>query len=299
MYQIPTVENILATRHEKDAQPLEHVEYLVKWVGRTLADNTWEPISNLGYNASFLIQNFDAETNGQQVWKTILVTADRRTIIINFTTSAKIGIAFRITGDQAYRGKRFVYSIDDGSPAMILSKGKLQVGAILMSVNDDSSYNTDQIGTVCKARPLKLEFSQSAYPVFGELLQKTLGADRDISAVFSQDDIRQARKRVFSPQGDLFSMIMQHIIAAQQNTDYHNDMGNSMAAHTYSDITKNPMANGVYLTSLGISLAHWLVGLECESCLGLFNHYGVFTIAQLFCMDISYSGLAVHFFAVF
>jgi hypothetical protein len=98
VYQIPIVENILATRHEQDAQPLKHVEYLVKWVGRTLADNTWEPISNLGYNASFLIQNFDAETNGQQVWKTILVTADRRTIIINFTTKAKIGIAFRITG---------------------------------------------------------------------------------------------------------------------------------------------------------------------------------------------------------
>jgi hypothetical protein len=51
------------------------------------------------------------------------------------------------------------------------------------------------------------------------------------------------------------------------------------------------MENGVYLASLGISLADWLVGIGCESCLSLFNHYGVFTIAQLFCRDISYNGL--------
>ena len=35
-----------------------------------------------------------------------------------------------------------------------------------------------------------------------------------------------------------------------------------------------------------------LEGLACGSCLSLFNHYGVFTLAQLLCRDISYSGLA-------
>jgi hypothetical protein len=71
VYQIPTVEHIIATRHASDTQQLTHIEYLVKWVGRTLADNSWETISNLGYNASFLIQNFDATRTGQQIWKTI------------------------------------------------------------------------------------------------------------------------------------------------------------------------------------------------------------------------------------
>ena len=90
---------------------MDNVEYLVKWVGRDLTENTWEPSFNLGHNASFLIQNFNAEASGQQVWKTTIVTTDRQTIVINFTNSAKIGIKFRITGDLADRGKRFVCSI--------------------------------------------------------------------------------------------------------------------------------------------------------------------------------------------
>ena len=103
-------------------------------------------------------------------------------------------------------------------------------------------------------------------------------------------------QRIFSSRGDLFSTGMQHIITAQRNADpsidCHSDMGNSKAAHMYNDTTKDPMANGIYLASLGISLDRWLVGLECKSCLSLFNHHGVFTIAQLFCRDISHSGLA-------
>ena len=103
-------------------------------------------------------------------------------------------------------------------------------------------------------------------------------------------------QRIFSSRGDLFSTGMQHIITAQRNadpsTDCHSDMGNSKTAHVYNDTTKDPMANGIYLASLGISLDRWLVGLECKSCLSLFNHHGVFTIAQLFCRDISHSGLA-------
>ena len=115
-----------------------------------------------------------------------------------------LGISFRITGDRANRGKRFVYSIDDDSPAMILSENKLQIGAVLMSVNGDSSYNPDQIGTICKIRPLTLEFSQSAYPGFCEPLQTKLDEDGDVSAVFTQDDIWQAHNVSF-PRAETFS----------------------------------------------------------------------------------------------
>ena len=166
IYQIPTVEHIIATRQITDTQQLPHLEYLVKWVGRALADNSWVTISDLGYNASFMIQNFNATRAGQQVWKTFLVTAYRRTIVIVFENRDTLGIRFAITGDQADRRKRFVYSINDDSPAMILSNNILQVGAVLVSVNGDSSYNSNQIGTICKIRPLTLEFSQPAYPGF-------------------------------------------------------------------------------------------------------------------------------------
>jgi hypothetical protein len=70
-------------------------------------------------------------------------------------------------------------------------------------------------------------------------------------------------------------------------------MGNSMAGLTGIDNSTDLMANGIYLASLGSSLGRWFVGLDCKSCLSLFNHYGVFTLAQLFCKDISHSGLAM------
>ena len=168
---------------------------------------------------------------------------------------------------------------------------------VLIRVNGDSSYNSDQIWTICKIRPLTLEFSQPAYPGFCEPLQGILAEDSDVQTIFTPVVIFEARHRIFSPHGNLFSPIMRHIITAQRNADpstgYHSDMDNSMADLTGSGNSKDLMANGIYLASLGSSLGRWLVGLECKSCLTLFNHYGVFTLAQLFCRDISHSGLAM------
>jgi hypothetical protein len=297
IYQIPTVEHIIATRQITDTQQLPHLEYLVKWVGKTLADNSWVTISDLGYNASFLIQNFNATRAGQQVWKTFLVTAYRRTIVIVFEKRDTLGIRFAITGDQADRRKRFVYSINDDSPAMILSSNILQVGAVLVSVNGDSSYNSNQIGTICKIRPLTLEFCQPAYPSFYGPLQVIIAEDNDIQTVFTPEVILEARQRIFSPHGNLFSPIIRHIITVQksadQSTGYISDMDSPMDDLTSIDNSTDLMANGIYLASLGSSLVHWLVGLDCKSCLSLFNHHGVFTLAQLFCRDISHRGLAM------
>ena len=87
--------------------------------------------------------------------------------------SATIGLKFRITGDRKVRGKRFVCSIVNEGPAMVLSEYKLQVGALLVSVNGDSSYNPDLIGSYCRGRPLWLEFSQPVYPALDETLRNT------------------------------------------------------------------------------------------------------------------------------
>jgi hypothetical protein len=84
---------------------------------------------------------------------------------------------------------------------MLLSKYKLQVGALLVSVNGDNSYNPDQIGTYCRKRPLRLEFSQPAYQAFDVTLRNALDENRNITAIFTNDDIQQARKRIHSPQG--------------------------------------------------------------------------------------------------
>ena len=205
------MEHILATRPVTDTQQLTYLEYLVKWVGRTLEDNSWVTSSDLGYNATFLIKNFNAERAGQQVWKTLFVTAYRRTIVIVFENDDKLGIRFAITDDQAKRGKRFVYSITEDSPAMILSHNKLQVGAVLVSVNGDSSYNSNQIGTICKIRPLKLEFSQPAFPGLCEPLQGII-ADDSNQAVFIPEVILEAQHHIFSTHGDLFPPIMRDII---------------------------------------------------------------------------------------
>ena len=72
--------------------------------------------------------------DGSHLFAVWVLTAYRRTIVIVFENNDKLGIRFAITGDQAERGKRFVYSITEDSPAMILSHNKLQVGAVLVSV---------------------------------------------------------------------------------------------------------------------------------------------------------------------
>ena len=295
IYQIPTVEHILATRQVTDTQQLMHVEYLVKWVGRNLDDCSWVSSSDLGYDATFLIKNYDAERAGQQVWKTLFVTAYRRTIVIVITNKDTLGIRFAITGDQAER-KRFVCSINEDSPLMILSRNKLQVGAVLVSVNKDSSYNSNQIGTICKTRPLELEFNQSAYPGLCESLQGIIAEDSD-HAIFIPEVTLETQRHVLSANGDLFPPIMRNIMMAQRNadsyTDYHSGMGNSIADLDSSYDSTDPTANGIYLHSLGSSLSRWLLGLGCESCLRLFNYYGVFTLAHLFCRDMSLSGLTM------
>ena len=51
-------------------------------------------------------------------------------------------------------------------------------------------------------------------------------------------------------------------------------MAESMAA--------DPVVNGTHLVSLGVSLSDWLRGIECLTCLALFNLYKIYTVSQLF-----------------
>jgi hypothetical protein len=148
---------------------------------------------------------------------------------------------------------------------MVLSKCKLQIGVLLVSVNGNCSYNPDLIGRYCQRRPSRLEFSQPVYPDHDETLQHELDGNNSDFPLFTNDDIHQGWERRAGP---------------------------FPTGRELSNVTVNPVDNGIYLAGLGISLADWLMGLGCGTCLSLFNHYRVFTIAQLFCSDITSDSLA-------
>jgi hypothetical protein len=117
----------------------------VKWLGYdNPKDNSWEPRADLGGDASTLIKDLVREETVIKAWRIAIAAAKKastNTIDITFVDPAGMGLDFR----SADNDQCFVYSIDDGGPAMKLSSNKLQIGALLVSVNDDSSYNPDRI----------------------------------------------------------------------------------------------------------------------------------------------------------
>jgi hypothetical protein len=153
-------------------------------------------------------------------WKLAIAAAkEMSTTVIDttFVGSAGMGLDFRRTGN----GKCSVFSIDDGSLAMKLSNNELKIGALLVSVNDDSSYNPDRIAILCRERPLKLTFCPPLESTQGEVLP-----DTNESTINGIKEIRWSNgpiawKPIHNRLGRLYSHDMQRIADAQKATSSH------------------------------------------------------------------------------
>jgi hypothetical protein len=276
------IEKLLASRIKDGDPSLLTPEYLVKWLGYDYSkDNTWEPRKNLGGDASTLIKDLVREETITKAWKIAIAAArptSTNTIDITFVDPDGMGLDFRSTGND----QCFVFSIDDGGPAMKLSNNELQIGALLVSVNEDNSYNPDRITFFCQERPLRLTFSQPFGSAQGDISPDTNESTNNGFKVISWNNGPPTWKPIHFHQGRLFSADMQRIVDAQKTTGSHSEI-----VHAHGSMTADPVVNGIYFVSLGVSLSDWLLGIGCLTCVGSFNHYKISTISQLFARGIT------------
>jgi hypothetical protein len=162
---------------------------------------------------------------------------------------------------------------------------------MMMSVDDDSSYNPDRIAALCRKRPLKLTFCPPL-----ESTQKDVLPDTSESTI---NDFKEswwnngptAWKPIHNRLGRLYSPDIQRIADAQKATSSQSEIVRADESMAES-MTADPVLNGIYLTSLGVSLSDWLRGIGCLTCLALFNHYKIFTVSQFFDRGITNGSLS-------
>jgi hypothetical protein len=84
---------------------------------------------------------------------------------------------------------------------------------------------------------------------------------------------------------------MQRIADAQKTTSSQSEIVRADESMAES-MTADPVLNGIYLVSLGVSLSDWLRGIGCLTCLALFHHYKIYTVSQLFDRGITDGSLS-------
>jgi hypothetical protein len=275
------IERLVDSRMQTDGDPsLRETVYLVKWMDYDSDENTWEPVKNLGNDASTLIKDLVREQIILKDWKAAIDAPNEASAIIieiTFVSVDDTGLIFRKTGN----GKCFVFSIGDDSPALTLSDNKLEIGALLVNVNGVGSYNPDRMKSLCLTRPLTLTFLSLLESNQDDVLPDTSDSTLNKFAESGGDNKSTAWLPIHHPLGKLWSAPMQRITHAQKTTSSQSEIvrvGDFMADSMAEDL----VSNGIYLISLGVSLSDWLRGIGCLTCLALLNHYNIFTVSELF-----------------